>query len=348
MEISVQNIESYISEGLMSLGLGREDALLATRAMVQSTQWGVDTHGIRLFPTYVKELVGGRVRSSQRFKVDRLSSSLSRLDAQQSLGFLAGFKAAELARELALDSGCGVVCVTNSNHFGAAQLYGRWLAEHDFLGIVMTNAAPRVVPFGGLDQLFGTNPICFTAPSTKQPFCLDMATSQISYSKVKGMFRNGEQPPKEWAIDAQGEACQSIEALKGLLPLGGYKGQGLAMMVEIMCSVLTGSTLGLKMSHLDREPFDKKRDVSHFVLALDPGRFMPIEEFKQNLTAYMDSVRNSSPQSGKEILVAGDKELATEKKRIQALPLSQGELEDFLSVEHHFDPARTINELVRS
>ncbi|MBE0369939.1 Ldh family oxidoreductase [Pseudoalteromonas aurantia] len=345
-KIKTELLREYIEDALNKLGVNSELTNSICSALIKTTQWGIDTHGIRLFPTYVKELIGGRAIATNQMDAVFVSNAMVKLDAKQNLGVLAGFKAAELAREIAQSNGCGIVSVSNSNHFGAAQLYARQLAKHDLVGLVMTNAAPRVVPFNGHQQLFGTNPICFTAPAQNEVFCLDMATSQSSYSKVKGFIRDGKVLPDSWVATADDTAPNSLSDIVGLLPLGGYKGQGLAMMVEILCSTLAGSLSGCQMSHLDTEPYDQPRDVSHFVLAIDPAKFTPIEAFKSALSEYLSAVRNSTPAGAAQILTAGQQELYLAETRQQFLSMTEFEIEDFASIESSIGVARSIHTLI--
>ncbi len=348
MRISATDARSYIRHAFLEIGLSGDDAGVAAAALVSTSLWGIDSHGIRLFPTYVKEVLGGRANCRATMQQQRTGPACAQIDAQGQLGILAGYRAADLAREIAHESGSAVVSVHNSNHFGAAQLYARALAEQDLLAIVMTNAAPRVVPAGGIEQMFGTNPICFAAPSENDVFCLDMATSQVSYSRVKALMARGEKLPDGCAIDRRGQPCTDVADFGGLLPLGGYKGQGLAMMVEILCSLLAGRTSGLEMSHLDRPPYDTGRDVSHLVIAIDPVRFAGLAPFKAGLHAYIDTIRRCAPAGKDPVIVAGDKEQqsAVLLER-EGIPMGSAEIASFVEVEQMFSPASPIASLVR-
>lgn len=332
--VDAQKTERFVAQVFMRKGMTEPDAAMVARALVETSLRGVDTHGLRLLPIYVKELEGGRSNPRPRMRFEQARASVVKMDADAALGIVAGFAAADKAVTVARESGVGVVSVGNSNHFGATALYGIEIAEQGCIGMIMTHAAARVAPFGGRTQLFGTNPICFTAPRENgPPFCLDMATSQVSYSKVKYYRQNGDLLEPGWAVDDQGAPATAPEQVAALSPLGGYKGQGLAMMVQVLCALLAGMPLDWDLSHLDTGSFAEPRKIAHFVMALDISAFTERDVFRHNLGELLDTVRDSSPRAGGAVAVAGDPEWDSRQQRLETgIPVTANELEGFLAV----------------
>jgi ureidoglycolate dehydrogenase (NAD+) len=304
-------------------GLPVDAAGEAAAALVETSLMGIDTHGLRLLPLYVTELLGGRSNPAPRLRFTRLRAGAARLDADDALGIVAGLAGARRAAELAEASGVGLVSVARSNHFGAASVYGLEMARRGCLALVMTHAAPRVAPYGGVAPLFGTNPICFVAPRRgATPFCLDMATSQISYSLVKHHRAEGTALPPGCCVDAAGAAVTDPEQVAALAPLGGYKGQGLAMVVQILCALLADMPLDWELSDLDREPFDTGRRIAHFLLAIDVRAFGDAQGFDRRLGALLDAVRAASARPGERVQVAGDPQWEIRRDRLaHGIPL---------------------------
>ena len=175
--------------------------------------------------------------------------------------------------------------------------------------------------------MFGTNPICFVAPADADDyFSLDMATSQISYSHIKAL-KSARQPiPTGWAVDRSGEFVECAERISALAPLGGYKGQGLAMMVEILCGILGDMPMDHELEHLDTGPFDRGRRIAHFLLAIDIGGCVDLVRFRRRLAALVSVVRSAAAKPHAEILVPGDPERAAWVERSRfGIPVAEEE-----------------------
>jgi LDH2 family malate/lactate/ureidoglycolate dehydrogenase len=218
--------------------------------------------------------------------------------------------------------------------------------EHDLIGVSMTNAAPLVVPTFGRTAVLGTNPISLTAPASKEkPFVLDMATSVVPRGKLEVYDRLKKKMPLGWAVDATGRGTSDphtvLDALSkrlggGILPLGGegeehsgHKGYGLALMVDVLCGVLSGSATGLSVD-VDKA----KPNVGHFFMALDPAAFRPLEEFKRDMDRLSEELKNAPRAQGQNrIYVHGEKSYARmEKYRREGIPLGTSVVESMKQV----------------
>jgi LDH2 family malate/lactate/ureidoglycolate dehydrogenase len=223
--------------------------------------------------------------------------------------------------------GMALVVARESNHFGAAAWWARKMRAAGQIGIVMCNASPIVPPWQGKQGRVGTNPISMSVPG---PWLLDMATTTVAAGRVFKAFLNGQpEIPAGWAFDSEGvPTTGAAEAYKGMLmPLGGYKGSGLAMMVEILCSVLSGGAMPNEVSGI--RDCDKTARVSQAYIAIDVARFMPVEEFTGRMEKLVNLVKTTPAAPGyDEVLVAGDPEWRTESERLKhGIPLAEGNWE---------------------
>jgi LDH2 family malate/lactate/ureidoglycolate dehydrogenase len=217
-----------------------------------------------------------------------------------------------------------LVVARESNHFGAAAWWAQKMRAAGQIGIVFCNASPIVPPWQGKQGRVGTNPICMSVPG---PWLLDMATTTVAAGRVFKAFLNGQpEIPAGWAFDSAGvPTTDTATAYKGMLmPLGGYKGSGLAMMVEILCAVLSGGAMGNEVGGIRFR--GKTVRVSQAYIAIDVARFMPVEEFTARMEKLVNLVKTTPAAPGyDEVLVAGDPEWRTEAQRRQhGIPLAEG------------------------
>jgi ureidoglycolate dehydrogenase (NAD+) len=304
-------------------GVPAADAGKLADALVDTSLRGIDTHGLRLLPQYLDELATGVANAAARIRVIRDRGAGLLMDADCALGVLAGLAAAGTAAERARQFGVAAVGVRNSNHFGAASVYTRALARDGLVGIAVTSAASRVAAHGGVEPLFGTNPISVAAGSDNDEFALDMATSQVCFGEIK--HRRAQQRPLDsgWVTDAEGQPTTEPDEAYALSPLGGYKGQGLAMAVTLLGSVLTGAPLDWQLSQVGEGTPGQGRGVGHFLLALDPHAFVGQRDFGAGLNELLDTVRAATPANRSQpVLAPGDPQRAHESQRWQGgIPL---------------------------
>lgn len=316
-------------------GVSAEHAQWFAEALVHTSLAGIDTHGLRLLPLYLRELDEGRSNPKPAFRLLKSKGATAVLDADNALGTVAATHAAHLVADHARMHGVGVVSVANSNHFGAASVYGQIIAKRGMVALLMTSAASRMAPYNGRVPMFGTNPICFSTPTASgEPYVFDMATSQISYSQIKHFRKNGTPLPAGWALDSQGEATQDPVHVHALSPLGGYKGQGLAMMVQMLSCLLSTMPLDHELTHLDTGAFDKGRRIGHFFLAIDPSRFVDPHQFRQSVDALLNILRQSPARKGEQVQVPGDPQSRCARERLLGgIPLNAEEADAFLTEE---------------
>ena len=257
-------------------------------------------------------------------RVLRETPALALLDADGAMGQVAGVRAMQLAMEKAKTSGVGVVTVRNSNHFGAAAYFALLAARQDQIGFAVSDAEPIMAPWGGAKAVVGNNPLAYAIPAGGGfNVVLDMAQSVVAWGKIFLAAQRGEKIPATWAVGADGMPTESAhEALAGLLlPVGGYKGYGLAVVMEILSSVLVGATFGSGMAPMSDD--SARQDIGHFFMALDISHFMPPDAFRERMTRLLDEHRAIPCRAGVErIYLPGEIEHDRRVERLAAgIPL---------------------------
>jgi LDH2 family malate/lactate/ureidoglycolate dehydrogenase len=322
--IPVADLTHFCEAILEGAGVPRHKAEVAAACLVASNLRGVDSHGIQLLPFYVDQLLAGEVDPKADGQVIGESGSCLHFDGQNALGQWVAETCCAHAVRIARANGLALVVARESNHFGAAAWWAQKMRDAGQIGIVMCNASPIVPPWQGREGRLGTNPICMSVPG---PWLLDMATTTVAAGKIFKAFLNGQpEIPAGWAFDSQGVPTTDTKAAyKGMLmPLGGYKGSGLAMMVEILCAVLGGGAMANEVGGIRFR--GKTVRVSQMYMAIDIARFMPVEEFTarmEKLVAIMKSTA-VAPDYG-EVMVAGDPEWRMEaERRRHGIPIADG------------------------
>ncbi|MES1245449.1 MAG: Ldh family oxidoreductase [Acidobacteriota bacterium] len=319
--ISAEALDGRMRSALLGRGVSEEHAGWVAGGLLEASLRGIDTHGVRLFATYLAELDGGRSRARPEMRWLGEARAARVLDAGHALGLVAGRAACAEAVRLARESGVGAVAVRNSNHFGAASVYTLEMARQGALGLSFTNSDALVAPFRGLTPLFGTNPVSMAVEGEEGDlFCADFATSQVSYSRVKHYRAQGLPIDPSWTVGEGGDA---------LLPLGagsGHKGHCLGMMVEILCALLAGMPLDHELTHLYAPPYDEPRRVAHLFLAFDLGAFREPGEFRTDLSRLMGIVREQPAAGDDPVRVPGDPEAESMAERFrEGIPLTEEE-----------------------
>ena len=329
--VNPDKLRHFAMQVLMKIGVPEEDAQIAADVLVRADLRGVETHGMsynNLGRIYVPGIRDRGVNPQAQIKIVNETPVTALVDGDNGIGLVVGARAMNLAIEKAKHSYIGMVAVRNSHHFGAAQYFSMMAVPHGMLGISSTNSTPIVLPTGGKEPVFGTNPISVAAPSNKEaPFCLDMGTSGIVFSNLLLSTRLGKALPLGVAADKDGKPTTDPNvALKArkLLPLGGtpelgsHKGYGLGMFVDILCGVLSGHGASVQM--------DQGRGfggTGHFFAAIRVDGFRPLEEFKAQMDEVIQLIHRVPPMDGYDrVLVAGENGHLTEQRRTkEGIPL---------------------------
>lgn len=310
-------LRGFVRDLMLRLGTDDDTAGLMADSLVAANVRGVDSHGLQLLPFYIAQMEDGRVATRETGAPVSESGAVMVYDGRNGLGQVVAARCSDHAVRLARDHGLGCVVARESNHFGAAAWWAQRMSSQGMVGIVMCSASSVVAPWQGKDTRWGTNPICCSVPGGG--WLLDMATTTVAMGKIYRANVLGEESiPEGWAMDSEGVPTTSTQAaLKGLLmPLGGYKGSGLAFMVETLCGVLSVGAISTELGGLriKARPFR----VCQFFLALDVERFMSMEEFRERMGRLIETTKSSRPADGfDEVLVAGEPEWRTEAERLR-------------------------------
>jgi ureidoglycolate dehydrogenase (NAD+) len=313
--VSAAELERWAQDLLTAAGLEQEAATTLAVSLVEASLRGVDSHGVALLPGYLARLRGGGINRRPRPRIVSEDGAVAVVHGDDGPGQVAGVFAAELSASLAERHGVGAVSVRGSGHYGAAAHYVMLVARRGLLALCTTNAEPGVVPFGGREPELGTNPIAFAAPAGDSVFVFDMATSQVAANRVWGAMDEGRPVAPGWAVDDAGQPTTDPDAVHAMAPLGGYKGYGLGLMVEVLSGVLGGAGVGSGVSPLF-EADHLPQQLGHFHLALDPERTVGRARFEAVLGGLLEQLRNSPPADGfQEVMVAGDPEDRRRRER---------------------------------
>lgn len=318
MNIQRRDLERQLEAIFTAWGMSDEHARITALRLTDADIRGIDSHGVTLLPLYAELRAQGQVNFRPRIRVLRESPVTALVDADHMLGHVPGTFAMELAIGKARQTGLAAVAVKNSNHYGAAGVYGLLAAGEGLIGMSFTSVWHGViVPTFGREPMFGTNPIAFVAPARKNGvFFFDAATSTVAVGKLKLAKIHGRRLHEGWAMGEDGRPTTDPEAglaAMRLTPLGGtramssHKGYGLAAMVEILCSMLAGAYYAPTRER--RHPEAKHWHIGHFFLAIDPKAFRGEGEFEDDLDDMIDALHAVPPvDPDQPVLVAGDPE----------------------------------------
>ncbi|WP_153722451.1 Ldh family oxidoreductase [Sporosarcina cascadiensis] len=335
--IKYSDLQKLIYDSLVAAGLEDEQAQITTDHMAYADIHGTDTHGIMRLPIYVKRLTANVINKKPNYQILNETSNSLNIDADNGMGHYFTDMAMKKAIEKAKENTIGFVTVKNGNHFGALAPYSRLAAEENMIGFITTNAAPLMAPPGGAERMIGNNPVSFAVPrKDKSPLILDMALSKVAGGKLVLASKKGEDIPLGWALDNQGKPTtdpyEGFENNGILLPIGGHKGYGLSLVMDILAGVLSGAKYGKSVNRL----YDTTQPLGsgHAVLVLNINNLMNLEEFYERLEDYFTEILSAKTTEDGKIMIPGDIEAETAKTReSEGIPLPDklwDELEEML------------------
>ena len=337
-----ENLKSYVAKVLQSVGSSPEDSLFVAEVLVEADLRGVESHGVTRLPGYISMIENDLLNLSPNIKILKDSGATASIDGDMGFGMLTAFKGMSIAIDKARDFGVGAVTASNMAHTGMVGFFTMHAAQKGFIGMAMNNGPTIVPPFGGLTPTYATNPFSVAFPSTDgKPIVLDMATSMVAAGKLRLAAKKGETIPSDWGIDKDGnETTDPEQVIHGgfLQWAGGYKGFGLATMVEILGGVLSGGLFGLKMPALVN--FGQDPLIANgFYLAIDIERFMPLEIFGQKVSSLVQDVKSSKKiKEVEQIYMPGEPEFENKAKRLESgIPLNENVFNDLKDLSHKFE-----------
>jgi LDH2 family malate/lactate/ureidoglycolate dehydrogenase len=313
-------------------GLSNNHASISANALINAELVGAYGHGLSRLKMYCDRIKKKVINPKPKIKIKKISQSISHIDANNSIGFVAADIAIKMAIKNAKKTGIGMVAVKNSGHYGLSGYYAEQAVKKNLVTMIYTNAPPAVAPHGALKSLFGTNPICFGTPTgSKIPFILDTSISMINRGKIRVAARNNQKIPEGVALDKFGRpTTDAKKALKGVqLPIAGFRGSGLAWMVDILSGVLTGGNHAGRV----KDPFDDfsgPQNIGHLFITFKTNLF--VKNYNTRIKDNIKKIKKLPKVKGiKEIMYPGQnkyKRLKTNsKKKIKILTSTKKDLE---------------------
>jgi L-2-hydroxycarboxylate dehydrogenase (NAD+) len=321
-------LATFIAAAYSAAGLSATDAAEAARHMVEADLVGADAHGIFRLPQYIERIGTGGINKAARIQVNRTAPATALVDGDNGLGHLVMGRAAETAIDIARETGVAWVGVRGSNHAGAASVYAALPMAAGMIGIYSAVAsANHMAPWGGSDMLLGTNPLAIVLPmGANDPVVLDMATTVVSYGTVKNYALKGLAMPEGWMVDRTtgepvSDAANSSNGV--LLPIGGYKGAGLALVLGLLAGTLNRAAMGSEVVDFNADKATVT-NTGHFIIALDVARFVDPAVFATEAHRQLEELRTSARLPGIDrIRLPGDDRAVRRRDRAShGVPLS--------------------------
>jgi len=334
----VARLRSFVESIIVGVGLDTDLAAVFAESIVVADMRGVKSHGTVRMPAYVRRVESQVLNPKAAVQHVRDEGATALLDGGNGFGQVAGHYAMRQAIEKARTHGIGLVGVRNSNHFGIASFYAMMALEPGMIGAVLTNASPAMNPYGAITPLLGTNPIALAVPAgVHQPIVLDMSTSLVARGKIRFAALTGAAIPAGWATDPAGEPTTDAQkALKGSLePIGGVKGAGLSLLIDILCGVLTGSSITGEVKTIVDVSGPAK--TGHIFGAIDVDHFIGIDRFRSHMDAVITRIKNLPAKAGQEIFMPGEIEYNLAQKRlVEGIPLEDAVVANLNGIADRF------------
>jgi len=313
--LKTPQIKKKIKKIFINQGLNAKDASICCEAIINAELVGAPSHGLARLMMYCKRIQKKLINPKPKIKIKKISQSITHIDANNSIGFVAADIGMKQAIQNAKKTGIGLVGIKNSGHYGLSGYYAEQAVRKNLIAFCFTNAPPAIAPHGAKKSLFGTNPICFGTPTaSKVPFILDTSVSVINRGKIRVAAKLGLKIPEDVALDKYGKPTTDAEkALSGVqLPIASFRGSGLAWMVDILSGVLTGGNHGGKV----KDPFDDftgPQNIGHLFLVIKPNLF--VGNYRERIKENIIRIKRLPKIKGiKEILYPGQNKFRRYKK----------------------------------
>jgi L-2-hydroxycarboxylate dehydrogenase (NAD+) len=325
--VTVDSLRNATKELLEKWKVPKEQSEIISDTIVYAHTHEKHTHGITRLPIYEKKIKNNLMSCNTAPEKITETVSMTVFDCHDGFGQIAAYTAMKKSMDKAKESGIGISFVRNSNNFGVAGYFGEIAANENMVGIVLTSSGPAVAPPGGTKSIFGTNPICCAFPSQEGNIVLDMAISEAARGKIRLAEKNGEKIPFGWAVDENGNPTdEPAKALKGnMLAIGGIKGFGLAMSIDIMAGLLSGSAFGGSIKPLAAA--DGPSRHGHVLIAIDITKLMSLEEYYIKIETLIKAVKDCGEPG--EIYMPGEKSGKNALKNKEKFELKEKQIDDF-------------------
>jgi ureidoglycolate dehydrogenase (NAD+) len=319
-------LRGFVTQLLIAADLRDDDAWLIADSLVEANLRGIDSHGTARIGHYLDRLRRKSIKTRPNIRFEKRAASAGLVDGDDGMGQIVMSRATDEAIAMARETGAAWVSVCRSSHCGMLAYYGMRIAEANMVGFVFTHVESLVVPYASRKPFCGTNPICIASPG----LCLDMATSIVPWNTVKNASIEGVTMPQGWAVDSEGNDTTDPDAAAAVHAMGGYKGSGLGLMIDVLCAMLGGAPNGPDLNPMYGD-MDKPRLLGGLVGAIDINTFGDAETFRRRITQLakrwnaLPSIDESDP-----VLVPGQPELIAKGTRLKnGIPIGVGVVRQF-------------------
>jgi ureidoglycolate dehydrogenase (NAD+) len=318
-------------QGFCNLGLSLEDATEVVKILVQADLFGLSTHGMSRLESYGERLSIGGINPRPKITIEKVAPALLKIDGDNGVGPLVGMRTLNAVMEVAAEYGIGIGLSRGSNHFGPISPYSLIAAKKGFASIIGSNATTTIAPWGGSDARLGNSPLGFGVPNPfGNPFLLDMAMSVVARAKIRDALKLGKNIPQTWGTDSKGiPTTDPKSALDGfLLPMGGHKGYGLALMVDLFAGLLSNAAYLTHIKSWQDAP-DQPQNLGHFFILLDTNKLGSTQWLSERMTDFANILIDSPPADPKQpVIVPGMIELEKMQQQIsQGIEINADTLE---------------------
>ena len=344
-QLDTEKARNFCQALFQAYGFKEDESETITDILLRADLYGIESHGVQRLVRYNEEITSGQVDIGAKTEIVHETAISACIEANKVMGQLAASQAMKLAIEKAKKSGCGMITVRNSNHYGIAGYYAEMASAEDLIGVCMTNTEAICVPTFGCEAMTGTNAIALSMPADPVPFSYDASTTVVPRGKLEVYRKNGQPLPDLWAMDKEGNPCTDAaevidniiaKAGGGIAPLGGvgvlhggHKGYGLSVIVDLFSAVISG---GLTSNHVNRKP--AHTGICHYFMALDYGIFGDKRSIKENMSNFLQEIRDSKKAKGhSRIYTHGEMEaeLMAQRKKTQ-IPVNEKTLEEMIKI----------------
>jgi LDH2 family malate/lactate/ureidoglycolate dehydrogenase len=330
--VKVSDLVKKSEEMLRDAGVPEEDARAVVKTLLDAEVLGVETHGFMRLTSYVERIKSGLISPVAKITAKEVGDHLFLVDGGSSLGQIVTLKALDICLKEVRKGGFALAAIGNSNHFGTVGHYTRLAAKEGYIAFLASNASASMPPYGSIENLLGTNPFAVSFPAGKyKNFTIDIAMTTVARGKIRLYGKKGESIPVGWALDSHGNDTTDPEAALagGLLPMGNHKGYGLAVMIDMLCGILTGSSLSFEIESMFKAT--RNANIGHFMMLLDISRFIPLAVFEKRVEQWFDKLKSAKLRPGfEEILVPGEPEIRKDAAKGETIDVLDKTLESIM------------------
>ncbi|AKN32229.1 ureidoglycolate dehydrogenase [Clostridium carboxidivorans P7] len=315
MKLERAKLKQLMKDKLHKAGLIDSHAEVISEILTWSDERGYHSHGAVRVEYYAERIAKGGITTNPEFKFEKTGPASGVFYGDNGCGYVAAKLSMEEAIKMAKETGVAVVGVRNISHSGSIGYYAEMAAKEDLVAITLCQSDPMVVPYGGSESYYGTNPIAFGVPTAdERKVIFDMATTVQAWGKILDARSKNKPIPDTWAVDEEGDPTTDPRNVANLLPIAGAKGYGLMMMVDVLSGIMLGVPFGKHVSSMYAD-LSKGRDLGQLHIVIDPSRFTDIESFKKNMSASLDELSQMKPSKGNDkVYYPGERALLRKAK----------------------------------